>query len=74
MAIDYKLSKDGRYLLRAYRKNDYDDVIEGYVVETGMGFIITIDYNHFKEIFQNKAKELKANKGKPQNTGDGENE
>jgi translocation and assembly module TamB len=51
-----KLSKDGRYALRAYRKNDYDDIVEGYVVETGMGFIITVDYNKFGEIFKKKKK------------------
>jgi translocation and assembly module TamB len=56
IAVDYKLSKDGRYMLRAYRKNDYDEVLEGYVVETGVGFIITIDYNRFREIFEKKKK------------------
>ncbi len=60
IALDYKLSKDGRYLLRAYRKNNYDDVVQGYVIETGVGFIITIDYDHFREIFEKKKKKLKA--------------
>jgi hypothetical protein len=54
IAVDYRLSKDGRYLLRAYRKNGYQGVLEGYVVETGVGFIITLDYNKFKEIFQKR--------------------
>jgi len=56
VGVDYKLSKDGRYMLRAYRKDDYDDIVEGYVIETGVGFIITIDYNKFKEIFRSKKK------------------
>lgn len=54
IAIDYRLSKDGRYRLRAYRKNEYQGVIEGYIIETGVGFIITLDYNRFREIFQQK--------------------
>ncbi len=57
VAIDYALSSDGRYKLRAYRKNDYQGVIDGYVVETGIGFIITLDYNKFKQIFQNRKKQ-----------------
>jgi translocation and assembly module TamB len=66
IAVDYKLSKDGRYTLRAYRKNDYDDVLEGYVVETGVGFIITIDYNSFREIFMKKNKKKnKKNTAQP---------
>jgi len=52
VAVDYRLSKDGRYMLRAYRKNDYEGVIEGQVIETGVSFIFTLDYNKFREIFQ----------------------
>jgi hypothetical protein len=51
LALDYRISKDNRYLLRAYRKNEYQGVIEGYIIETGVGFIMNIDYNKFKEIF-----------------------
>ena len=54
VSIDYQLSKDGRYLLRAYRKNDYQGVLEGYIIETGIGFIISVDYNKFREIIQSQ--------------------
>jgi hypothetical protein len=50
----YKLSKDGRYMVRVYQRSDYQGVLEGYVVETGVGFIITLDYNTFKSIFRKK--------------------
>lgn len=65
VSVDYLLSKDGRYLLRGYRKNDYEAVVEGFVIETGLKFIISVDYNKFKEIFmkrkksQNQQKETK---------------
>ena len=60
VAVDYQLTKDGRYMIRAYRKNKYESVIEGQIIETGMSFILTFDYNKFKEIFQpRKAKETK---------------
>ncbi|GGA98994.1 translocation/assembly module TamB domain-containing protein [Puia dinghuensis] len=52
VAVDYKLSKDGRYLLRAYRQNNYEAAVEGQVVETGVSFIISFEYNKFKEIFR----------------------
>jgi hypothetical protein len=54
VAVDYSLSKDRRYLLRAYRKNEYEGIIEGYVIETGVGFIITLDYNKFRNLFLSK--------------------
>lgn len=48
--LDYTLSKNGRYRLRAYRKNEYQVALQGQIVETGVGFIITIDYDKFREI------------------------
>ncbi|PZP49155.1 MAG: hypothetical protein DI598_08535 [Pseudopedobacter saltans] len=52
VSVDYRLSKDGRYILRAYRKNQYEGVIEGQVVRTGVGFVFTFDYNQFKDAFR----------------------
>lgn len=62
VSLDYNLSKDGRYLLRGYRKNDYEAVVEGYVIETGLKFIITVDYNQFKEIFRKRGRRNQAPK------------
>jgi len=41
-------------MVRAYRKNDYEGVVEGYIIETGVGFIISLDYNKFSQIFLSK--------------------
>ncbi|MBA2562622.1 MAG: translocation/assembly module TamB, partial [Chitinophagaceae bacterium] len=54
IAIDYKLSRSGRYMLRAYRKNDYEGAIEGYVIETGLGFIISVDFSRWSQLFNRK--------------------
>jgi len=51
VALDYKLSPDGRLLLRVYRKNEFEGTVEGYIVEQGISFIINVDYNYFREIF-----------------------
>ena len=56
VTVEYALSKDGRYMLRAYRKNEYQVALQGQIIETGVGFIITLDYNKFREIFENKRK------------------
>ncbi|MCW3168601.1 translocation/assembly module TamB [Chryseobacterium sp. 09-1422] len=50
--IDYALSRDGRYTLRAYRKNEYQVALQGQIVETGLGFVITLDYDKFRDIFR----------------------
>jgi len=51
VALDYQLTKDGRYMVRAYRKNQYQVAVEGQVVETGVAFVITMSYNKFRELF-----------------------
>lgn len=57
VSVDYQLTKDGRYMVRAYRKNQYQVALQGQVVETGVGFIITMDYNKFRELFHRTAEE-----------------
>lgn len=57
VALDYQLTKDGRYMVRAYRKNQYQVAVEGQVVETGVAFIITMSYNKFRELFHRTEKE-----------------
>ncbi|MCU0340140.1 MAG: translocation/assembly module TamB domain-containing protein, partial [Spirosomaceae bacterium] len=51
--INYNLTRDGRYAFRAYRKNQYQAVLEGFIVETGVSFAVVVDYDKLKEIFRN---------------------
>jgi hypothetical protein len=59
VALDYQLTKDGRYMVRAYRKNEYQVAIAGQVVETGLAFILTMSYNKFRELYH-RSQEDKA--------------
>lgn len=62
VSVEYQLSKDGRYKIRAYRLNKYQVALQGQVIETGIAFVITLDYNKFKELFQSaKNKKGKTN-------------
>lgn len=63
VAVNYLLSQDGRYMLRAYRKNEYFGVVDGYIIETGLRFIITLDYDRFADLFRRKKLRLE-NKNK----------
>lgn len=71
VAVDYELTKDGRYTVRAYNKDEYDAAVQGQVIETGVSLIFTLDYNKFRELFHRteeekemirKEKELKEKK------------
>ncbi|MDF2435334.1 MAG: hypothetical protein JWP44_4965, partial [Mucilaginibacter sp.] len=59
ISVNYKLTQDGRYLIRAYRRDEFI-VVEGQVVETGVGFSLTYQYNRFMELFARKPKDVKA--------------
>jgi translocation and assembly module TamB len=52
--IEYLLSKDGRYMLRAYRRNQFEGIVEGFIAETGVGFVMSVDYDLFKDIFERR--------------------
>jgi hypothetical protein len=52
----YKLSRDGRYMLRAYRMNQYEAIMDGYFIETGLTFTLKMDYDKFKELFKRSKK------------------
>lgn len=58
ISVGYKLTQDGRYLIRAYRKDQFI-VVQGQVIETGVGFSLTVDYNRFSQIFGAKTKREK---------------
>jgi len=68
VSIDYQITKDGRYMIRGYRKNQYEGVIEGQVIETGATFMLNYDYNQLKELFMSKKKKKEIQSTPPQST------
>ena len=60
ISAEYQLSRDGRYLLRFFEKNDYEGELYGYVIETGLSFVITVDYNRLKEIFRKRKQKVEG--------------
>jgi len=63
LSVNYKLTQDGRYMIRAYRRDEFI-VVEGQVVETGLAFSLTYEYNRFRELFARRTKEEKDLKKK----------
>lgn len=55
LALEYKLTEDGRFRITGFRKNDFD-IISGELVETGAGLIYIKDYNTLRELFKANAK------------------
>ena len=54
VTLSYKLTTDGKYMIRAYTKNQYEVTLDGYVMETGVSFLVTLSYDRFAELFNKK--------------------
>ncbi len=65
LAADYLLTADGKYTMRAYRRNYDEGVLEGYITQTGLDFIMSVDYNKFRYIFKKPKAELTKDSAKP---------
>jgi hypothetical protein len=56
VTVAYKLTRDGKYMIRAYTKNQFEVILDGYVVENGVSFVVTLDYDKFRELFRKPIK------------------
>jgi translocation and assembly module TamB len=56
LALEYKLTEDGRFRIVGFRNSDYD-MIDGELIETGAGLIYIKDYNALRELFKANVKE-----------------
>ncbi len=71
LTVEYKLTKDGAYKLLLFRKDKYEGILEGNVIETGGGFRLTKSFYSFRDIF---SREMKANKLDKNAKAEGKNE
>ncbi|GEM_PF-2815502 len=55
--LEYKLTEDGTYRLKAFSENEYDGLDQGEITETGIGIILVKDYNKISELFKAKNKD-----------------
>jgi len=66
VSIEYKLSEDGRYRLKGFRKSEFENVIDGQTIVSGIALIFTQEFNEFNElwdaIFRSKDEEMKKEK------------
>lgn len=54
LALEYKITPDGRFRITGFRNSNYD-MIDGELIETGAGFIYVKDYNALSELFKANA-------------------
>ncbi|MGS2739604.1 translocation/assembly module TamB domain-containing protein [Sinomicrobium sp. M5D2P17] len=57
VSIEYLLTEDGRYRLKGFRKNEYQNIIDGQLIVNGIALIFTREFNKYRELFKKTAKE-----------------
>jgi hypothetical protein len=72
LAADYLLTGDGKYTIRAYRRNYDEGVLQGYVTQTGLNFILSADYNQFKTVFMRRKRNTQFSRNSSNDTTKGQ--
>ncbi len=54
--LEYKISKDGTYRLKAFNKTEYEDELNGDVTKTGLSFMFIKDFTRFSDLFKKHKK------------------
>lgn len=52
VSFEYLLTEDGRWRIRAFRKNQFESIIDGQLVATGGGLIFNREFNSFSELWE----------------------
>lgn len=64
VSLEYLLTENGRYRLKGFRKNSYENIIDGQTIVSGLALIFTQEFNKFQElgeaILKGETKEEKA--------------
>lgn len=58
VSLEYMLSENGRYRLKGFRRNEFENVIEGQTIMTGIALIFTQEFNKFSELWDAMFKSL----------------
>lgn len=51
VTLEYLLSEEGTYRLKGFRKQEYQNIIDGQLIVTGLAFIFNREFNKFSQLF-----------------------
>ena len=57
VAIEYKLTRNGRYSLKGFRHTQYEGALDGQITETGAGLVYSRNFNFWRQLFKRSKKE-----------------
>jgi translocation and assembly module TamB len=63
VSLEYALTQDGRYSLKGFHKSEFENIVDGQTIVSGIALIFTKEFNHFDELWKaikNNAAKKKA--------------
>ena len=52
VSLEYLITENGRYRLKGFRKNQFENIIDGQTIVSGIALIFTQEFNQFDELWQ----------------------
>ncbi len=56
VSIEYILTENGRYRIKGFHRNEFENVIDGQIVISGIALIFTQEFNKFNELWDSLVK------------------
>ncbi|HEA28823.1 MAG TPA: translocation/assembly module TamB [Leeuwenhoekiella sp.] len=53
VSLEYLLTEDGRFRVKGFRRNEFENVIDGQLIISGISLIFTREFDKFDEFWQN---------------------
>ncbi|MFB9051668.1 translocation/assembly module TamB domain-containing protein [Formosa undariae] len=60
VSLEYLITPSGKYRLKAFQKNEYESVIDGQTIVSGLALIFTQEFNEFQELWDALFRKEKA--------------
>jgi hypothetical protein len=57
VSLEYLLTDNGKFRLKGFRQNEYESVIDGQLVVTGIALIFSKEFNKFRDLWAKEIKE-----------------
>ncbi|SFU45920.1 Family of unknown function [Pustulibacterium marinum] len=52
VSVQYLLTEDGRFRVKGFHKNTYENIIDGQIIVNGISLIFTKEFNKFNELWK----------------------
>ncbi len=74
VSVEYLIDEDGNYRLRAFRKDEYQDIVEGQVIVTGLGILFNKEFDTWEELWSEDTPNDEAKEEEEESEGETEKE